>query len=655
MSPVSRIKDLPYPEDLQGVPEVKEYLKKLHAALQEEQSERIEDFDILKLANVGWEDVRAYGAKGDGSTDDTVAIQAALDSNNAFIPKTSSYYRVTGTLNVTNSIYSNGALIKDDAGSASFSILTLASASDVVIEGVWLEVPSQTFGVAALTNRAIVASLCDSIKIKNVRATNGGIALYTSTDMSVLNCDVFNSGYIGVSFRACTDFKVMGCYVESTVYAYKTDAQDNVGCYHGIIKGNIAIDTQQEAIQIENSQFINVSHNLARLCNGGIRLYGSGGSNPDCNFNLVEGNLFDRCYKTTTDIEQEFIWASCWFVELRYDADYNLFRNNFFYNVANDSTLVSDFSANVTTNASFADTFTSPATSTLTEEVYNHASGSALKVAESTKTYPATWIAYINFAAGKDLSSDNYLTVDYWSSFGTAARDNATVKLYDAVDRGGSVICTIEWWPYYTEDLSRYLIRIPDAVDVTAVKCIEFSLTAEIIDPATTSYFVLSELRHGREGQIGVHYVGSHYSGVRFEGNRFHNVKYQYPEHKETWDGGIIDHFHDEPIKRYIAKGITVDTTFTNVLLAGYKITSIIIEETAGNAITDGLNIGTAEWTQNIVTTEAIAGNALVNCTLALDIVSLTSNTSLSFSDETAWNSASLNIYITMELIKRNR
>ena len=76
-----------------------DYTKRLRDRIQEEAADRVQDFDILQLGNVPWVDVRTYGATGDGSTDDTTAIQAAIDdgydnTKEVLIP--SDTYAVTG-------------------------------------------------------------------------------------------------------------------------------------------------------------------------------------------------------------------------------------------------------------------------------------------------------------------------------------------------------------------------------------------------------------------------------------------------------------------------------------------------------------------------------------------------------------------------------
>src|SRR4030042_1425515 len=58
-------------------------------------------FDLLK--SLGWVDVRAYGAVGDGATDDTAAIQAAIDSGKPVLIPTGTFaHASTLTLPSTN-------------------------------------------------------------------------------------------------------------------------------------------------------------------------------------------------------------------------------------------------------------------------------------------------------------------------------------------------------------------------------------------------------------------------------------------------------------------------------------------------------------------------------------------------------------------------
>ena len=92
----------------QPMESTEKYIKRLRDAMQEETTDRLKDFDILQLANVPWVDVRTYGAKGDDSTDDSVAIQAAIDSLDGvggvvFFP--SATYKIGTALDIPNDDY----------------------------------------------------------------------------------------------------------------------------------------------------------------------------------------------------------------------------------------------------------------------------------------------------------------------------------------------------------------------------------------------------------------------------------------------------------------------------------------------------------------------------------------------------------------------
>ncbi len=105
-------------------------------------------------------------------------------------------------------------------------------------------------------------------------------------------------------------------------------------------------------------------------------------------------------------------------------------------------------------------------------------------------------------------------------------------------------------------------------------------------------------------------------------------------------------------VERYVRKGITADTTLTGVVPAGYRTRSIIVEETAGNAITGGLKIGTSAGGTEVVNAQAVGANALVDCALGTRLFSLTADQTLYVEDVTAWNGASIDLYLEMERIK---
>ncbi len=100
----------------------------------------------------------------------------------------------------------------------------------------------------------------------------------------------------------------------------------------------------------------------------------------------------------------------------------------------------------------------------------------------------------------------------------------------------------------------------------------------------------------------------------------------------------------------YVRK-ITLAADGTYVVPAGYQIDSIVIKNTTANAVTGGLDIGTAAAGQQVVAALAVGANAfarIADAALLLRVFSTSAPQTLYIAAHSAWNSASLDIYVKL-------
>ena len=152
--------------------------------------------------------VKDFGAVGDGTTDDTAAIQAALDSAAKQVTfSAGGIYIVNGGLSVStvNQVISaNGATVKLKASAATKSIIaTTVGATDVVFDGgTWDGNKANGNSTGSTYDSYGIGLFADRCTVKNINSINTygigvkGFANY----LSVLNSRIRNTTNYGIYF-----------------------------------------------------------------------------------------------------------------------------------------------------------------------------------------------------------------------------------------------------------------------------------------------------------------------------------------------------------------------------------------------------------------------------------------------------------------------
>ena len=181
--------------------------------------------------------VKDFGAVGDGVTDDTDAIQAAINSSSSVIRIPEGDYKITDK---------NGA----------YGILISATNKTIIGDG--LEVASLIYTSSA-TNRPAISVTASDVHIKGIRID--GTANATKSAQTTANCN-------GITFTNASECSVRFCQIIGGHYGLHFD--NDTGSYgsndHNIAEGNILRNFQSTGFIAQQAQYLLVQGNDAKDC-----------------------------------------------------------------------------------------------------------------------------------------------------------------------------------------------------------------------------------------------------------------------------------------------------------------------------------------------------------------------------------------------------
>lgn len=322
-----------------------EFAKRLRGALQEEATDRIQDFDILQLANVPWLDVREYGATGDGVTDDTVAIQAALGSGAYSVLFPKGTYLISTALTVSANTYLFGlerTTTKIFHNTDGMDLFYINNVANVIIDNLWL----YGYGADSVAggNNVHVAGTSTGAVVKNclIEACRRGVLLDTGTSKNKVMDNDFvdigeNDGSTGygvlvansdenlVTKNRCSTVRRHGVYL-STAASYNIVT-------HNTIDGtlNRAISVFSNADESQSPCLYNtINTNVIKSCEDGI------GFSQRCGYSEANNNMLedttDKAFSVEGHQSQSAITDSPYYIEMANniveDAAYGVYVYN---------------------------------------------------------------------------------------------------------------------------------------------------------------------------------------------------------------------------------------------------------------------------------------------------------------------------------------
>jgi len=256
--------------------------------------------------------VKNYGAKGDGSTDDTAAIQAAIDAvHNAgggevFVPAGTYIIAPATGIQVKSSVMLRGAgkatIFKVATGAnTTGNVVKSESWSDVVLRDFCID--GNRAGQSSGTNYGIYVAASANSKVERVWVrdmTGVGIHIYNSDGVTVTGCESQGNFYHGFEAE-----QARGCIFQSN--------RGTANNYHGLL---ISPGEQSGTGSVGNSFIGNTFDNNAQY---GIA---SNAANGDISAWLNKGNV----------ISGNQVYANHQYGIQMYKQDNNIITGNFVYN-----------------------------------------------------------------------------------------------------------------------------------------------------------------------------------------------------------------------------------------------------------------------------------------------------------------------------------
>ena len=180
-----------------------------------------------------WVSVKDFGAVGDGTTDDTAAINTAITSNrNVFFPD--GIYLLSST--VTKTGLSNFALVGSSRDRVKIILTSAGTYSGIPID----IQTSNIFSVREIT--------FDANNNASLFGTNAVVRILSCTDFRFENSSIINHKYIGLGVNSCSKFTVKNNVFKQITQINTTNYNLNVSSTlsvsaNGDISGNLSVNS----------------------------------------------------------------------------------------------------------------------------------------------------------------------------------------------------------------------------------------------------------------------------------------------------------------------------------------------------------------------------------------------------------------------------